>query len=268
MSEKVTKGIDCNDSEVKKALESTDISVIERARDMEIGRVTKYVDQIHAILNIDDENGSYSHESISKIELCEAEAGLREAFRKVDDLHDWLHSQLLSKAEEANGVYSYAEENRIEKEQTEFFMAVWKKYNGGIISIEKYNRTCETGQKEVVIIKDNKKSFENTKNVGQATADSDDADVLRTGSEVIKEEFDELIVQNQFERSQSSHNLINENYSNEIKTEIVKPENSQCPDGSMVMSFKYKRESERFNADFQRENGPDGEGFESDSMSF
>ena len=264
MSEKVTKGIDCNDSEVKKALESTDISVIERARDMEIGRVTKYVDQIHAILKIDDENGSYSHESISKIELCEAEAGLREAFRKVDDLHDWLHSQLLSKAEEANGVYSYAEENRIEKEQNDFFMAVWKKYYGGIISIKKYNRTCEIGQKEVVIIKD-MKSFENSKYVGQATADSDDADVLRTGSEVIKEEFDELIVQNQFERSQSSHNLINENCSNEIKTKIVKPENSQCLDGSMVMSLKYKRESERFNADFQRENGPDGEGFESDS---
>ena len=55
---------------VKKALESTDISVIERARDMKIGRVTKYVDQIHAILKIDDENGSYSHESISKIKLC------------------------------------------------------------------------------------------------------------------------------------------------------------------------------------------------------
>ena len=50
MSEKVKEGIDCNDSEVKKALESTGISVIERARDMEIGRVTKYVDQIHAIL--------------------------------------------------------------------------------------------------------------------------------------------------------------------------------------------------------------------------
>ena len=38
MSEKVKEGIDCNDSEVKKALESTDISVIESARDMEIGR--------------------------------------------------------------------------------------------------------------------------------------------------------------------------------------------------------------------------------------
>ena len=83
MSEKVKEGIDCNDSEVKKALESTDISVIERARDMEIGRVTKYVDQIHAILKIDDKNGSYSHESVSKIELCQAEAGLRGAFRKL-----------------------------------------------------------------------------------------------------------------------------------------------------------------------------------------
>ena len=175
MSEKIKEGIDCNDSEVKKALESTDISVIERARDMEIGRVTKYVDQIHAILKIDDENGSYSHESISKIELCQAQASLRESFRKVDDLHDWLTSQLLSKAEEASGVYSYAEENRIEEEQSDFIMAVWKKYCEGIISIERYNRACEMEQKEVAMIKD-KESFENTKNVGQATANSDDAD--------------------------------------------------------------------------------------------
>ena len=126
---------------VKKALESTDISVIEKALGMEEGRVSKYVDQIHAILKIDDENGSYSHESISKIKLCQAEAGLRESFRKVDDLHDWLTSQLLSKAEEANGVYSYAEENRIEEEQNDFIHAVWRKYYyEGIIPIERYNR--------------------------------------------------------------------------------------------------------------------------------
>ena len=264
MSEKVKEGIDCNDSEVKKALESTDISVIERARDMEIGRVTKYVDQIHAILKIDDKNASYSHESVSKIKLCEVEAGLREAFGKVDDLNEWLTSQLLSKAEEANGVYSYAEEDRIIEEQSDFIMPVWKKYHEGIVSIERYNRACEIGQKEVTMIKD-KESFENAKNVGQATADSDDADVIRTGSEVVKEELEELIVQNQFERSQSSPNLINKNYSNEIKTEFVKPEKSQCPDGSMVMSLKDRRESERFSADFQCENGLDVKGFESDS---
>ena len=137
MSEKVKEGIDCNDSEGKKALESTDISVIERARDMEIGRVTKYVDQIHAILKIDDKNASYSHESVSKIKLCEVEAGLREAFGKVDDLNDWLTSQLLSKAEEANGVYYYAEEDRIIEEQSDFIMPVWKKYHEGIVSIER-----------------------------------------------------------------------------------------------------------------------------------
>ena len=96
---------------VKKALESTDISVIEKAIGMEEGRVSKYVDQIHAVLKIDDENGPYYDKSISKIELCEAENGLREAFGKVEYLLDWLHLQLLSRAED-----SYAEESRIEKE--------------------------------------------------------------------------------------------------------------------------------------------------------
>ena len=110
-------------------------------------------------------------------------------------MHDWLTSQLLSKAEEANGVYSYAEENRIEEEQSDFIMAVWKKYHKGKISIERYNRACEIGQKEVAMIKD-KESFENAKNVGQATSNSDDADVLRTRSEVVKEELDEVVVQN------------------------------------------------------------------------
>ena len=43
---------------VKKALESTDISVIEKATGMEEGRVSECVDRIHAILKIDDENGS------------------------------------------------------------------------------------------------------------------------------------------------------------------------------------------------------------------
>ena len=156
---------------VKKALESTDISVIEKAIGMEEGRVSKYVDQIHAVLKIDDENGPYYDESISKIELCEAENGLREAFGKVEYLLDWLHLQLLSRAED-----SYAEESRIEKEVNDYNLAVWKKYYEGIISIERYNRACEMGQKEVAMIKD-EESFENTKNVGQATANSDDADV-------------------------------------------------------------------------------------------
>ena len=48
MSEKVKEGIDCNDSEVKKALESTNVSEIKRAFGMEKGRVTEYVNRIHA----------------------------------------------------------------------------------------------------------------------------------------------------------------------------------------------------------------------------
>ena len=52
MSEKVKEGNDCNDSKVKKALESIDISVIEKAIGMEEGRVSKYFDQIHAILKL------------------------------------------------------------------------------------------------------------------------------------------------------------------------------------------------------------------------
>ena len=64
---------------------------------MEEGRVTKYVHRIHANLKADDENGPYNHESISKIEFIEAEAGLRESFRRVEDLHWLLNIQLLSR---------------------------------------------------------------------------------------------------------------------------------------------------------------------------
>ena len=69
---------------VKKALESTDVSVIKRAFGMEEGQVTKYVDRIHAILKIYDENGSCNRESIYKVELREAVAGLRESFKRVE----------------------------------------------------------------------------------------------------------------------------------------------------------------------------------------
>ena len=102
---------------VKKALESTDVSEIKRAIDIEEGRVTKCVDRIHAILKIDDKNGPHNRESISKIKLSEAEAGLREAFKKFEELHDWLYSQLLDRAYEAEDYY--AEESRIEKEQND-----------------------------------------------------------------------------------------------------------------------------------------------------
>ena len=104
---------------VKKALESTDVSEIKRAFGMEEGRVTECVDRIHAILKIDDENGSYYDESISKIELREAEAGLRESFKRIEELHLWLHIQLLSRAED-----TVAEENRIEKEVNEYILNV------------------------------------------------------------------------------------------------------------------------------------------------
>ena len=54
---------------VKKALESTDVSVIKKAFGMEAGQVTKYVERIYAILKINDENGFYNRESSSKVEL-------------------------------------------------------------------------------------------------------------------------------------------------------------------------------------------------------
>ena len=108
---------------VKKALESTDVSEIKRAFGMEEGRVTKYVDRIHAILKIDDENGSDNFESISKVELREAVAGLRKSFKRVDELHSWLHFQLLMMAEDSD-----AEEDRIEKEVNEYILPVENKY--------------------------------------------------------------------------------------------------------------------------------------------
>ena len=50
---------------VKKAFESTDVSVIKRARGLEKGRLTKHVDRIHNMLTIDEETCSYDHESFS-----------------------------------------------------------------------------------------------------------------------------------------------------------------------------------------------------------
>ena len=63
-----------NNDYMKKALDSH-INIIKRAISMEEGRVSKYVDRIHAIIKADDEDGSYNRESISKVELIEAKAG-------------------------------------------------------------------------------------------------------------------------------------------------------------------------------------------------
>ena len=92
---------------VKKALESTDVSVIKKAFGMEEGQVTKYVDRIHAILKSYDENGSYNCESIYKVELREAVAGLRESLKELKgwfrgfifSCSRWLRTPMQRKAE-------------------------------------------------------------------------------------------------------------------------------------------------------------------------
>ena len=171
---------------MKKALESTDVSVIKKAFGMEEGQVTKYVDRIHAILKIYDENGSYNRESIYKVELREAVAGLRESFKRVERLVSWLHYQLLKMAEDSD-----AEENRIEKEVNEYILPVENKYFEGLKAIEKYdpqwfNLASEIGQEEVDSIK-GKESFENSKKVVQATLDSNDADVINCKGRIFRE---------------------------------------------------------------------------------
>ena len=174
---------------VKKALESTDVSVIKRAFRMEEGQVTKYVDRIHAILKIYDENGSYNRESIYKVELREAVAGLRESFIRVERVHSWLHYQLLKMAEDSD-----AEENGIEKEVNEYILPVENKYFEGLIAIDKYNPqwfnlASEIDKEEVALIKGMviMESFDNSKIVVETTLTTDDAGVKRKAS-TVKEE--------------------------------------------------------------------------------
>ena len=134
-----------NNDYMKKALDSK-IDFIKRAISMEEGRVLKYVDRINAILKIDDENGPYNRESISKVEFREAEAGLRESFRRVENLHWSLNIQLSSRAEDED--YYYTEDGP-------YLLPVQNKYCEGLKAIKKYNLTCEIGQKEeVILIKD------------------------------------------------------------------------------------------------------------------
>ena len=108
---------------------------------------------------IDDENGPYNRESISKVEFREAEAGLRESFRRVEDLHWSLNIQLSSRAEDED--YYYAEDGPC-------ILPVQNKYCEGLKAIKKYKLACEIGQKEGVILIKGKESFENSKKVVQA----------------------------------------------------------------------------------------------------
>ena len=75
---------------VKEALDSKDAKVLKSQRGHEKGRVTRYVDRILAILKLNESN-SYDHNSISKIELGQAEISLKEAFKNVEDLHNKYH---------------------------------------------------------------------------------------------------------------------------------------------------------------------------------
>ena len=213
-----------NKDYMKKALDSN-INFIKRAISMEECRISKYVDRIHAILMIDDENGPYNRESISKVEFREAEAGLRESFRRVEDLHWSLNIQLSSRAEDED--YYFAEDGPC-------ILPVQNKYCEGLKAIKKYNLACEIGQKEEVILIKGKESFENSKKVVQAALD---ADVNRKASTVKEESLKnknkalgESILKETFE------NLINAQ-TNKSKTELVEPQKSQCLYGSKLMSL-------------------------------
>ena len=213
-----------NKDYMKKALDSN-INFIKRAISMEECRISKYVDRIHAILMIDDENGPYNRESISKVEFREAEAGLRESFRRVEDLHWSLNIQLSSRAEDED--YYFAEDGPC-------ILPVQNKYCEGLKAIKKYNLACEIGQKEEVILIKGKESFENSKKVVQAALD---ADVNRKASTVKEESLKnknkalgESILKETFENSINAQ-------TNKSKTELVEPQKSQCLYGSKLMSL-------------------------------
>ena len=113
---------------LKEALVSTKADVIKEARKNEKGRVTRKVDRILTILKV--ESGSYDHNSISKIELGQAEVSLKEAFKNVEDLHDRFQCYRAKGADAAK-------EGEIEIEQNDYTLAVEKKYNEGPKLIEK-----------------------------------------------------------------------------------------------------------------------------------
>ena len=104
-------------SDVKKALESTDVKLIKKVRGSEKGKLTKYVDRIHEILRVDEATGSYDHESISRIELSGVEISVKEAFKNTQDLHSHLQC---NRAEGANA----EEESKIEDEMAAYSMSV------------------------------------------------------------------------------------------------------------------------------------------------
>ena len=163
---------------VKEALVSTKADVIKEARKNEKGRVTRKVDRILTILKV--ESGSYDHNSISKIELGQAEVSLKEAFKNVEDLHDRFQCYRAKGADAAK-------ESEIEIEQNDYIVAVEKKYNEGLKSIEKYNIACEMAQKEV-LLKEAKESFERAKNVVIITLEAEEVEKQRAAP-IVKEEF-------------------------------------------------------------------------------
>ena len=163
---------------LKEALVSTKADVIKEARKNEKGRVTRKVDRILTILKV--ESGSYDHNSISKIELGQAEVSLKEAFKNVEDLHDRFQCYRAKGADATK-------ESEIEIDQNDYIVAVENKYNEGLKSIEKYNIACEMGQKEA-LLKEAKESFERAKNVVIITLESEEHEKQRAAS-LVKEEF-------------------------------------------------------------------------------
>ena len=116
---------------MKEALNSTDIKIIEKAFHTEKGQVTRKVDRILKILEV-DESGSFDHESTSKIELEESEECVKESFRIVVDLHWYLSFRKFS----VEGIDAAREED-IEVELNRLILPVENKLFEGLRSIEK-----------------------------------------------------------------------------------------------------------------------------------
>ena len=179
---------------LKQAIDSNDSKVITQVRRREEKRVTTRVDRLHTILKLNDDTGTYDHDSISKIELCDMEIGLKEAWKNVQYLHDsFQHTREVGA--------SATKESEIEKEQSDYIVAVEKKYSEGIKLIKNYNLDCEIARKKADLVR-GKKSFDIVIKVVQTTLDSDDANVQIIAS-IVKEEllenFEELLtIENDF----------------------------------------------------------------------
>ena len=98
-------------------------------------------------------------------------------------------------------------------------------------------------------------SFENSKKAVQVAFDSDDADVKSTASNTKEESLKNKIeALGESIYKESFVNSINAQ-SNETKTEFVKPQKSQCLDGSKLMSLK--DQSSDLNLKCEEENAHD-----------